>query len=116
MTNFLTGSLFGFFFGGVIAFILYPTEWINHPSKLGRYAITSALTECEKKKVIGIENPTFTTDVDFPYEILPKDKSCNGDKNNLIIVSGLDDETGNPGWLPTFIYNVKTGERSFKEW
>ena len=57
MRNFLPGSLFGFFFVGVIMFILYPTEWINHPSKLGRYAIISALTECKKKKVIGIENP-----------------------------------------------------------
>jgi len=47
---------------------------------------------------------------------LPKDRSCNGDENNLITVSTIKDNLGNHGWLPTFIYNVKTGERSFKEW
>ena len=114
--GFISGGLFGFFAGGVLMFVLYPTEWIQHPSQLGRYAIISTWAECEKKKAKGIENPTFTTEVDFPYEITPKNKSCNGDKNNLIIVSGLDDGTGNPGWLPTFIYNVKTGKKLFKEW
>ena len=31
--GFISGGLFGFFAGGVLMFVLYPTEWIQHPSR-----------------------------------------------------------------------------------
>ena len=112
----LTGGLFGFFVGGVFAFIFYPTEWINAPSSLGYHAINNVWAECQRKNANGIENASFEETVGYPYEILPKDRSCDGDENNLITVSTIKDNLGNHGWLPTFIHNVKTGEKSFKEW
>ena len=114
--GFISGGIFGFFAGGVFMFLFYPTEWINDRSTIGYYSINSVRAECEKKRANGLENPTFEVTAKYPYEILPKDRSCNGDENDLITVSTIKDNLGNHGWLPTFIYNVKTGERSFKEW
>ena len=68
--------------------------------------IATSAKECAVKLADGVKNPTFTNSELKGYEFIPKDRSCSGDKNNLITA-----KSKKPEEYPTFSYNVETGTK-----
>ncbi len=69
--------------------------------------LDNIVKECTYKKAIKDANPTFVVPVLTNYKFTPINGNCDGDENNLLTAA-----SENQSLVPTFSYNVETGEKT----
>ncbi len=105
LTVLIIGLLLWFFFYPLSLPQTYCSSSLFKASQAINIIATSA-KECAVKLADGVKNPTFTNSELKGYKFIPEDRSCSGDKNNLITA-----KSKKPEKYPTFSYNVETGTK-----
>ena len=84
----------------------YSTDSNKSRTAAAMNSVATAAKECAVLQANGEKNPTFTISKLKQYKILPEDRNCNGNENNLITALSTDLSK-----YPTYSYNVINGKK-----
>ena len=109
VNSWLKGCVFPSFLA--IGFVAILPSLVNiHEKPYGLMAMNALVMyakECAVKKAMDEINPAINVTKLEKHKITPIDGNCDGDEKGLITALSIDLSK-----YPTFIYNVKTGEKT----